>query len=85
MNMREQILLVADVYAAHRGIGRKRVSTIVMNRGSKLDEIANGGDLTTGIFERAMSWFSDNWPDGLDWPEGVGRPVASAKRLEAAE
>lgn len=83
MKMRDQILVVADFYAARCGVGRKRVSTIVMNRGSKLDDIAEGGDLTTGIFERAMAWFSDNWPEGLDWPAGVPRPVRSV--AEAAE
>jgi hypothetical protein len=83
MNMREQILLVADTYANAAGIGRMRVSKIVLNRGSKLDDIASGGDLVTGTFERAMEWFSDNWPTGASWPDNVVRPSRLAK--EAAE
>lgn len=74
MNMREQILLVSDRFAEASGIGRKRVSTIVFNRGSKLDDIDGGGDLTTGNFERAMLWFSENWPKGTVWPFDVPRP-----------
>jgi hypothetical protein len=84
MNMRQEIVEVADRYAEALGIGRKRVSFIVLNRGSRLDQIADGGDLNTGTFESAMQWFSDNWPDGLDWPEGILRPVAQ-DRMEAAE
>lgn len=84
MKMRDQILLTADTFARHRGVGRKRVSKLVLNRGSKLDDIADGGDLTTSIFERAMLWFSENWPTDLRWPEDVPRPVADACR-EAAE
>lgn len=83
MKMRDQILLTADTFARHRGVGRKRVSKLVLNRGSKLDDIAEGGDITTSIYERAMQWFSDNWPDGLDWPEGVSRPLHLV--AEAAE
>ncbi len=82
MIMREQIIVVADTFAEARGIGRKRVSTLVLNRGSKLDGIAAGGDLATGTFERAMIWFAANWPDGARWPEGVPRP---ALQVEAAE
>lgn len=74
MNMRDQILLVSDRFAEASGIGRKRVSTIVFNRGSKLDDINDGGDLTTGNFERAMLWFSTNWPEGAVWPAEIPRP-----------
>jgi hypothetical protein len=77
MMLREQIIVVADLYASAAGIGRKRMSTIVFNRGAKLDDIASGGDLATGTFERAMLWFSIHWPEGADWPEGVPRPVCA--------
>lgn len=86
MTLREQILVVADTFAAASGIGRKRVSTLVMKGGGKLDAIADGGDLTTGSFERAMAWFSLNWPAGAVWPEGVARPEKFPAPLpEAAE
>lgn len=87
MNMCAQILRVSDCYCAAVGIGRKRVSTIVMNRGSKFDDIADGADLSTRTFERAMQWFSDNWPAAAEWPEGVPRPAITLviERLEAAE
>ncbi|WP_234896401.1 hypothetical protein [Sinorhizobium meliloti] len=81
MNLRQQIITVADTFAEARGIGRKRVSTLVLNRGSKLDDIATGGDLATGTFERAMLWLSENWPEGAEWPSGVPRPILR----EAAE
>ena len=77
MTMREQIILVADAFAAVAGIGRKRISTIVLGRGSKLDDIADRGrDLFTGSFEHSMQWFSDHWPEGAVWPADVPRPVA---------
>ncbi len=72
--LRSQLLTVADAYASARKLSRSRVSTIVFNAGLALDRIASGKDLTTGNWERAMRWFSDNWPDGADWPPTVSRP-----------
>ncbi|MDX0689757.1 hypothetical protein GOD59_17165 [Sinorhizobium medicae] len=83
MTLREQLILVSDEFGRARGIGRQRVSTIVLNRGSTLDLLAQGrSDLNTGTFERAMIWFSENWPEGAEWPAGVPRPVS---QTEAAE
>lgn len=75
MKMTSQILAVADVYCRASARSRARVSTLVFNRGSKLDDIASGADLNTASFERAMVWFSGHWPDDLAWPDGIERPV----------
>ncbi len=79
MTFREQLLHVADLYCHAVGRSRSRVSTIVLGRGSKLDDLASGGDVTTRIYEQALLWFSDNWPDEAVWPVGVSRPLARAQ------
>lgn len=83
--LRDQLIAVSDSYAAHRGLSRARVSTIVFNAGLTLDRIASGRDLNTGNWERAMRWFSDNWPEGAEWPPSIHRPEqTSASSTEAA-
>ena len=77
-NLRDQLIAVSDSYAAHRGLSRARISTIVFSSGMALDRIVAGRDLNTGSFERAMQWFSENWPDGAVWPDDVPRPRADA-------
>ena len=77
-SLRDQLIAVSDIYAAHRGLSRARVSTIVFSSGMSLDRIASGRDLNTGSWERAMRWFSDNWPEGAAWPDEVPRPTAEA-------
>lgn len=74
MAMKDQLVRIADIYAASAGIGRKRVSTLVFNRGAKLDDIAGGGDLATGTYEKAMQWFSDHWSANAVWPSDIPRP-----------
>lgn len=77
-NLRDQLLTVSDAFALHRGISRARVSTIVFNAGHVLERIASGRDLSTGNYERSMRWFSENWPEGARWPDGIERPAVSS-------
>lgn len=81
MSLKDQLLHVAQLYALAVGAkGRdgqttlSGVSTRVFGDGKTFARITAGGDVTTGNFERAMRWFSDNWPEGAAWPDGVDRP-----------
>ncbi len=84
MTLRDQLLLTSDAYCAFSGMSRSRLSTILLSGGKRLDMIRAGGDIGTARYESAMLWLSANWPDGLEWPRDVPRPVADACR-EAAE
>ena len=75
MKLREQLLTATDAYCQHVGIKRTWLSTKIFNDGKRLDSIAERGrDIYTGTFEAAMSWLSENWPEGADWPDAVPRP-----------
>lgn len=82
-NLLAQLLSVSEAYCATSGIGRQRLSTLMLGAGHRLETIAAGGDLKTGTYEKALQWLSDNWPDGAEWPVGIERP--EAKPAEAAE
>lgn len=72
------ITRVAAAYCEACKLSPARVSTVVFNDGKALTRLAAGGDLTTRSFERAMAWFSANWPADLAWPDGVERPSPAA-------
>lgn len=74
MTATAQLITVSDAYCAAVKRSRSRVSTIIFNEGKKLDLVAGGADLTTRSFEKAMTWFSTNWPSQTPWPDGVRRP-----------
>lgn len=79
MMMRDQILTVARTFCRAKALSFSRVSTLVFNDGKKLNAIEEGADLQTASFERAMAWFSDNWPaQKADWPAEVARPQREA-------
>lgn len=85
MTLTERLLLVADTYCAAVKRSRARVSTRIFQSGSRLDGIADGKDLVTKSYETAMSWFSANWPEGVEWPADVERPAPAERTIEAAE
>lgn len=77
MTLREQLLDLFDTYAEARGLSRSRISTIVFSGGHVIERLEKGGDVTTGNFEKAVRWFSANWPEGTPWPQGIARPEAT--------
>lgn len=78
MTLREQLVRLAQEYAEAKGLSLARVSAIVMNGGHVLPRLATGEvDITTTKLERAIAWFSKNWPDDRLWPAYVRRPQES--------
>lgn len=76
----DQLVAISDIFGKARGVGRKRISTIVLYQGSKLDAVANGlADVTTRTWERAMQYYSDHWPENVPWPNFVVRPQPNDK------
>lgn len=72
----EQLLMVARRYAEIEDIPLSTVSSRALDDGKKLRALEDGADINVGRLERALRWFSDNWPAG-DWPSDVPRPAAT--------
>ena len=82
MTLREQLLHIADVYCRSSERSETRVSTQIFSGGLRIQKIREGGDIGTMSFERAMAWFSDNWPSNTDWPAGIPRPEHTREAAE---
>lgn len=82
-----RLLLISDTYCASVHRSRSRISTLIFGEGTRLDGIAAGKDLNTRSYEKAMAWFSANWPEGVAWPDGIERPepVEAAAQPGASE
>lgn len=74
MTLTSRLAIIARAFCGARGLSVSRVSTLVFNDGKRLGAILSGGDLYTARYEQAMEWFSENWPDGAEWPPEVPRP-----------
>ena len=75
-----QILELAERYAAVHALKLQTVSGRVFEDTKKLGAIRDdGADLTLRRATDALQWFSDHWPNGAEWPEGLYRPLATEK------
>lgn len=75
------LLALADIYCVKTGTKPVTLSFWMFNDSKKLAALCGGADVTTGRFNAAMQWLSDNWPEGAEWPADVARP----EKAEAAE
>ena len=74
MSVIGQILLLANEYGRSLGVGPHTVSWRVFGDSKKLSAMINGADIQVKRAEAAIRWFSDNWPEGAEWPTDVPRP-----------
>lgn len=70
----DSLLKVARRYAEVEGIPLTTVSSRALNDGKKLAALEGGADINVKRLERALIWFSTNWPAGAEWPIDVLRP-----------
>lgn len=59
MTLRDKLIRDADAFADANGISKARLATIVVNNGKFFKSLADGGDCTTGVFERFQTVFND--------------------------
>lgn len=80
----DDIIKLAELYAQHRAIEISTVSTYAEGDGKFFMSLKNGGDCTVRRAHRALNWFSNNWPNDLEWPRSVSRPKKPRKSGRAA-
>ncbi|UGY14172.1 hypothetical protein HAP48_0037290 [Bradyrhizobium septentrionale] len=69
------LLAVARAFATSRGIELSTVGRVAAGDWRFFDHISDGAKtFTARKYDLVMVWFSENWPAGEAWPEGVARP-----------
>ena len=72
-----QLVTLVGLFAKHTGLSISTVSRHATGSGDTVARLQRGGAITTRRADRAFSFLSDNWPDGIAWPADVPRPVSS--------
>jgi hypothetical protein len=75
----DSLLRVARRYAEIEGVPLSTVSWRAFNDGKKLSALESGADINVKRMERALRWFSENWPSG-EWPDDIARPPSAEVR-----
>ncbi len=76
MNERS-LLRLATAYADHIGQTVSTVSTRIAGSGDVFSRLGTGSTITIRRANQIAKRFSDVWPEGLSWPEGIERPPRS--------
>jgi hypothetical protein len=67
---------LSTAYARHRQIRLASLSTYAGCQAQFFVKIARDKpvDFKISTYDRLVQWFSQNWPDDLQWPVGLERP-----------
>lgn len=68
------LLSLADAFQKADPVSDTTLSFRVFKDSKKLGALRGGSDITTGRFNDAIVWFSENWPAAGTWPADVKRP-----------
>lgn len=72
------VLTLAEKFAGANELELVTVSSRVFGDSKKLAAIRGGADLTLERADKAVRWFSENWPASAPWPSDVARPQKEA-------
>lgn len=75
MDAINDLIRIGRLYAAHVGIESTTLSWRLFRDSKKFDALLSGSDIQVRRHAAAMAWLSANWPESLDWPDDVRRPV----------
>jgi hypothetical protein len=82
MHTEADLVLLADLYASANGLAEATVSSRVFDDSKRLAAIRSGKGITLRRFNDALRWFSNNWPESVDWPTGVTRPPIASEAAQ---
>jgi len=83
MDWRRDLIALAEAYCSATGKSESRVASLVGGTGVFYRRLRGGGGCSATVYQRAMRWFSDNWPEDTPWPQNVTRPSQTNKAAAA--
>lgn len=69
----DELLLLADAYGSATGLAPSGVGRLATGNDSVFRRLRAGHTCRSDTLETAFSWFRENWPPEVPWPEGVAR------------
>lgn len=81
----DRLLAVFEAYCAAVQLAPATVSARLLGRGGRIAELRAGGDMGARTIRDLLVKFSQNWPEGAEWPADVERPPVQANSSEPVE
>ena len=76
--LRADIAQLTETFVGSTGLKASTVLSRAANDARFLERTGAGGKtFTVRVYENALKWFSENWPEGATWPADIKRPQAA--------
>lgn len=72
--LRQHLLDLGTAFCAETGYAPKTVAQKACGDFRFFERVQNGASFTVKTYDRALQFFSDNWPKRMPWPDGIERP-----------
>lgn len=80
--MIDDLLKLSDRYCAATSVAETTLSSRIFNDGKRLTAVRMGADIGARRLEKALEWLSAHWPQAVEWPLDVRRPVIVREAAE---
>lgn len=70
-----RLLDLLGLFAAHRKLSVSTVSRLALGSGDIPGRMLAGSTITVRRLDRGLRYLSDNWPEGVPWPDHTPRPT----------
>ena len=74
---RSHLITLVDAYRTRVNRSEATISGWAVGHARLFSRIREGHGFTDTTYNRALQWFSDNWPADLVWPDDIPRPEPS--------
>ena len=78
--LRENLRTLSQAYLARRPYAATTLWARATKEARFMDRLEGGKTFTVRKYDRTVQWFSNNWPEGAEWPESVPRPKTTSRR-----
>ena len=72
-----RLLALLGLFAAHSSLSVSTVSRLVFGSGDIPSRLLAGRTITVRRLDRGLQYLSNNWPEGVPWPDHTLRPPRS--------
>ncbi len=83
-NIEAQLLGLCGRYSTHFDITHWRFSFLARGDGQFFRRLRGGKSCTIKTTRVVLLWFSDHWPEGLEWPSDIPHLVPSASSVSVS-
>ena len=70
----EHLITLVETMSEHVGRSEATLSNKAAGNATLFERLRTGKGCTIRTAQRAVLWFSDNWPADLAWPKDIPRP-----------